>query len=123
MFELEKRGIPTVSWTAKRFEKDAQASARAFGLPVIALALIPTPATNESDESISKMAADAITEVIDGLTKPALPKVSEVAAPPSEVLTFQGEDAMDAAATMTQFFLEKGWRMAFGRRTGRVWPK
>jgi hypothetical protein len=113
MFETEKRGIPTVSWTANRFEKDAQASARAFGLPIIALALIPTPATNESDDSISKMAENAINQVIDGLIKPALPKVGEITAPPSEILKFQGEDTLEAIAVMNKFFLEKGWSDGF----------
>jgi hypothetical protein len=109
MFELEKRGIPTVSWTAERFSNDAMASARAFGLAAIALAVIPAPATNQSDDSIRNMANDSFDHVIDGLTRPIIPKISEVKAQPSEVLKFPGEDLLEAVEAMNRSFLNEGW--------------
>ena len=109
MFELEKRGIPTVSWTAERFVNDAAVSARAFGLPAIALAVIPVPATNQPDDSIKKMAGDSIARVVDGLTKPIMPKMDEVKAQPSEVLQFPGGDLLEASEAMNRAFLKEGW--------------
>jgi len=102
MFEMEKRGVPTVAWTAERFIHDAQASARAYGLSRIALAVMPTPATNEPADRIRQMAADSIDQVIDGLTQPALPETGMVAAKPSEVLKFQAEDLLEAFEKMNK---------------------
>jgi hypothetical protein len=108
MFELEKRGVPTVTWTAERFSNDANASARAFGLQGIAIAVIPIPATNQTEDNIRKMAESSINQVIDGLTKPILPKIADVVAQPSEVLSFQGEDALEAFDKMNRSFLIEG---------------
>jgi len=109
MFELEKRGVPTVGWTAQRFANDAKASSRAFGLDDIALAIIPLPATNQSEETITKWAVDSIDQVIDGLTKPMVPKLDKVTVRTSEILEFQGEDLLEASQKMNQTFLEKAW--------------
>jgi hypothetical protein len=113
MFELEKRGIPTVSWTAERFIDDAQASALAFGLTTIPIAIIPVPCTNEPADRIRQMAADSIDQVIDGLTKPVSPKVTKVAARPSKVLKFQAEDLLEAFEKMNKSFLDEGWSDGF----------
>jgi len=113
MFEMEKRGIPTVSWTAERFIGDAQASARAFGLSTIAMAVIPDPATNEPTDRIWEMVTASIDQAIDGLTKPVLPEADKVAARPSEVLKFQAEDLLEATEKMTHSFLDEGWSDGF----------
>ena len=113
MFELEKRGVPTVSWTAERFIDDAQASALAFGLTTIPIAIIPVPCTNEPADRIRQMAADSIDQVIDGLTKPVSSKVTKVAARPSKVLKFQAEDLLEAFEKMNKSFLDEGWSDGF----------
>ncbi len=113
MVEMEKRGVPTVAWTAERFIHDAQASARAFGLSRIARAVMPAPATNEPADRIRQMAVDSIDQVIDGLTKPALPEAGMVAAKPSEVLKFQAEDLLEAFEKMNTSFLDEGWSDGF----------
>lgn len=112
MFELERRGVPTVAWNAARFEKDARASARTFGLSNIALAIIPHPVTNETAERIRRMVADAIDQITDGLTKPVA-GVIEDKAQPSELLKFQGEDLLMAAWEMNRYFLDQGWSDGF----------
>ena len=113
MFELEKLGRPTVGWTDQRFIRDAQTSAMAFGLHDIALAVMPIPATNEPAEKIHQMAADSISQVIDGLTKPLLPEVDKVALKPSEVLKFTAEDFLEASSNMNSSFLDEGWSDGF----------
>ena len=113
MFELEKRGIPTVSWTAERFRADAQASARAFGLSTISMAVIPDPATNKTADRILQMVTGSIDQAINGLTKPVLPEAGAVTAKPSGVLKFQAEDFMKAFEQMNSSFLDEGWSDGF----------
>ena len=40
MIALEKAGVPTVSITARHFERDARATGAAMGLPSIPLAIV-----------------------------------------------------------------------------------
>ena len=46
MVELEKAGVPTVSFTAKGFVEDSRRSAQAFGLPAAPIAVVDLPFTN-----------------------------------------------------------------------------
>ena len=48
MVEVEKRGVPTVSWTADGFIRDAHRSAESFGLPALPIATMPEPFTTRS---------------------------------------------------------------------------
>jgi hypothetical protein len=113
MFELEKRGVPTVSWTAERFEHDAQTSARAFGLDFIALAIIKTPATNQPDDVVRNMVAGSFQQVIDGLTLEKVPDIGKVTVQPSDVLKYQGESVLDILDVMNRDFITQGWSDGF----------
>lgn len=111
MVEMEKRGLPTVAWTARHFLRDAQRSAQVFGMSGLPLAVVPTPFTNQAPDRIRQMVDGALEEAVAGLTQPvrpfgdgALPK-----ARPSDVLTYDGDDLLDAVEGMTEEFLRQGW--------------
>ncbi|GIX46680.1 MAG: hypothetical protein KatS3mg131_0891 [Candidatus Tectimicrobiota bacterium] len=110
MVELERRGVPTVSWTAAHFVADARRSARHFGLPHLPLAVMPLPFTNQPPERIRAMVDEAWPQVVAGLTQPVADEpVPEPRVQPAEVLTFEGSDLLAAAAQMQQQFLAEGW--------------
>ena len=70
MVELERRGIPTVFFTAKTFVHDAQRSAASFGLPGLPIAVLPMPVTNQRPGAVHAMVDGAIEQVVAGLTRP-----------------------------------------------------
>ncbi len=114
MVELERRGIPTVIFTAETFVHDAQRSAASFGLPELPLAVVPKPFTNQRPEDIHRMAAAAFDQVIAGLTRPlparaAAPRAASADGP----LVYEGGDALEAWERMNQDFLARGWGDGF----------
>jgi len=115
MVEVEKRGVPTVSFTAEGFVKDARRSASAFGLPALPLAVVPLPFTNQSPEVIRRMVASALEQVVAGLTMPPAPPPDLPGPRPAEEesLVFEGSDLLDCADRMNRFFLERGWGDGF----------
>jgi hypothetical protein len=50
MVELERRGVPTVLFTAQTFVHDAYRSAASFGLAGLPLAVVPLPFTNQKPD-------------------------------------------------------------------------
>ena len=66
MVELERRGVPTVLFTAKTFVHDAHRSAASFGLPGLPIAVVPMPFTNQRPEAIHRMAEGAFDQVLTG---------------------------------------------------------
>jgi hypothetical protein len=109
---LERRGIPTVSYTAAGFVQDARRSAVTFGLPELPIAVVPTPFTNQPPERIRAMVEGAIGQVVAGLTRPlpmAEPPREGVVLLEEEWLTFTGEDQLAAAREMNERFLSYGW--------------
>ncbi|HEX7785352.1 MAG TPA: hypothetical protein VF653_03955, partial [Methylomirabilota bacterium] len=69
MVELERRGIPTVLFTAETFVHDARRSAASFGLPDLPLAVVPRPFTNQRPEDIHRMVDETFEQVLTGLTR------------------------------------------------------
>jgi len=113
MVELERRGIPTVIFTAKTFVDDAQRTAAHLGLPGLPLAVVPLPFTNQKPEAVHAMAEAAFEQTVAGLTRPVEePKATErhVA---DERLTYEGADALAAWAAMNADFLARGWSDGF----------
>lgn len=108
---LERRGIPTVSYTAQGFVRDAHRSAESFGLPELPIAVVPKPFTNQEPEEIRSMVDGAIEQVIAGLTQEVarteMPK--ELVFLDEEWLTFDGDDALGAFQAMNERFLSYGW--------------
>jgi hypothetical protein len=111
MTEFEKRGKPTVLFTAKMFVRVAEASARAFGVNSVALAVIPSPGTNQTKEGLEKMSADAIEEVIAGFTSPL--KINFAKARPAEVIKYEADDILEAVRRMNKAFLDEDWGDGF----------
>lgn len=113
MVELERRGIPTVLFTAKTFVHDANRSAASFGLPGLPLAVVPMPFTNQRPEDIHRMAEEAFEQVVAGLTRAVEPPPSEERPRLEERLAYEGEDRLEAWAAMNRDFLARGWGDGF----------
>ncbi|MEE8292223.1 MAG: hypothetical protein V3R80_12130 [Candidatus Tectomicrobia bacterium] len=116
MMEFEKRGIPTVSWTAEGFVEDALRSAENFGMATLSMATMPLPYTNQSPDNIERMVSECIDQVVHGLTKTP-EKAREVDAGfmivSDERLMFEGEDLLEAMEVMNRQFLEWKWSDGF----------
>jgi len=113
MVELERRGIPTVLFTAQTFIHDAERSAASFGLPGLPLAIVPLPFTNQKAEDVYRMAEGAFDQVLDGLTKPVVRPTAAVRAAIDERLVFEGDDLLAAWGRMQSDFLRRGWSDGF----------
>ncbi|MEK7385647.1 MAG: hypothetical protein AABZ83_04335 [candidate division NC10 bacterium] len=109
MVELERRGIPTVLFTAKTFVHDAERSAASFGLAGLPLAVVPLPFTNQKPEDIHRMAGAAFDQILAGLTKTVEPPKAVERPALEERLVFEGQDLLDAWGRMQADFLRRGW--------------
>jgi hypothetical protein len=109
MVELERRGIPTVLFTAQTFVHDAHRSAASFGLAGLPLAVVPLPFTNQRPEDIHRMAERALEQVVAGLTRPVEARKAVERPPLDERLHYDGDDLLDASARMQADFLARGW--------------
>jgi hypothetical protein len=113
MVELERRGVPTVIFTAEAFVHDARRSAQSFGLAGLPLAVVPTPLTNRRPEDIHRMVAEAFDQVVAGLTRP-VEACADVGRPAvEERLTYDGPDLLEAWSRMNRDFLARGWSDGF----------
>ncbi len=113
MVELERRGIPTVLFTAQTFVHDAHRSAASFGLAGLPLAVVPLPFTNQTPADIHRMAEAALDQVVAGLTRTVTaPKDVERPAL-AERLVYEGDDLLAALARMQADFLTRGWSDGF----------
>ena len=116
MVEIEKRGIPTVSWTAQGFVHDALRSAESFGLPSLPISEMPLPFTNQRAEKITTMVDAGIDQIVQGLTaEPDTERVieSDFTIVSDPVLTFEGADLLDSMDAMNNRFLEWKWSDGF----------
>jgi hypothetical protein len=113
MVELERRGVPTVLFTAQTFVHDAQRSAVSFGLAGLPLAVVPLPFTNQKPEAVHRMAEGAFDQVVAGLTQTV--DVRPVAQPPrlEDRFAYDGDDLLDAWTLMRADFLRRGWSDGF----------
>lgn len=111
MVEFEKRGVPTVSFTAQNFVHDAQWSAEKFGFFGLPLATVELPFTNQPPEAIREAVSRSADQVITGLTKKIIPNRPQhgVVTLPDEWLSIEGGSEIDALEEMNRLFLEYGW--------------
>jgi hypothetical protein len=113
MIELERRGVPTVIFTARAFVHDAERTAAHLGLPGLPLAVVPLPFTNQPPEAIHRMVDAALDQVLAGLTRP-VPEPAAVPPPAvEERLAYEGDDALAAWEAMNADFLARGWSDGF----------
>jgi hypothetical protein len=113
MVEVERRGVPTVLFTAKTFVHDAQRSAASFGLPGLPLAVVPLPFTNQRPEDIHRMVDDSFDQVLAGLTRDVEVVERSEAPTVEEALAYEGADLLDAWERMNRDFLQRGWSDGF----------
>ncbi len=99
--------------------RDARRSAENFGIPDLALAVVPEPLTNQKPEAIRRMVDGAIEQIIAGLTQnpfaPAEPG-KEIVLLEDKELVFEGEDELEALERMNETFLSYGWSDGFPLR-------
>jgi hypothetical protein len=113
MVELERRGVPTVLFTAQTFVHDAHRSAASFGLPGLPIAVVPLPFTNQTPADVHRMAEAAFEQVLAGLTRP-VDAPAPVPRPPRETrLHYEGDDLLEAWGRMQADFLRRGWSDGF----------
>jgi len=113
MVELERRGIPTVIFTAQAFVHDARRSAQSFGLAGLPLAVVPTPLTNQRPEDIHRMAEEAFDQIVGGLTRPVEAFAGGDRPPAEERLAYDGANLLEAWDSMNRDFLARGWSDGF----------
>ncbi len=113
MVELERRGVPTVIFTAQHFVHDAEGTAAALGLPGLPLAKVPLPFTNQVPEAVHRMVDGAFEQVLRGLTTPVAEPTTSARKPVEERLTYEGEDALAAWDAMNRDLLARGWSDGF----------
>ncbi len=113
MVELERRGIPTVIFTAQHFVHDANGTAATLGLPGLPLAVVPLPFTNQTPEAVHRMVDAAFDQVLRGLTTPVAETTAGERKPAEERLTYEGEDALAAWDAMNRDLLARGWSDGF----------
>ncbi len=118
MVQFEKRGVPTVSFTAENFIHDAQWSAEKFGHSGLPLAIVELPFTNQPPEAIIAAVDRAADQVIAGLTKEPQSNRPQhgIIVLPDEWLAVEGESEIDALDEMNRLFLEYGWSDGFPLR-------
>ena len=113
MVEVERRGIPTVLFTARTFVHDAERSAASFGLPGLPLVVVPQPFTNQRAEDIHRMVDDAFDQVLAGLTRDVETPERPEAPPAEATLAYEGADLLEAWERMNRDFLQRGWSDGF----------
>ncbi len=116
MVEFEKRGVPTVSWTAEGFVEDALRSAENFGMPSLAIATMPQPFTNQSPANIGGLVERNIDQIIRGLSEaPERTRTPDAGftVVSDDLITFEGADLLDAMDTMNRQLLEWKWSDGF----------
>ena len=118
MMEFEKRGVPTVSFTADTFVRDARRSAESFGFGGLPLAVVPLPFTNQPPDAVCGAVDECIDKVVAGLTQKVLPAQvrHEIAVVSDEWLAIKGESELEALEEMNRLFLEYGWGDGFPLR-------
>lgn len=114
MSQLEKRGVPTIGFTAKMFADDAYFSAKVFGMSDLTPVIVPECFSNRSAEEIHKMVDDSWQDVIDGLTKnrvapDELPQFEKMRLESAPEIIIEGDDLMDAFDRMQDLFVQNYW--------------
>ncbi|MDA1279738.1 MAG: hypothetical protein O3B95_06795 [Chloroflexi bacterium] len=98
MIELEKMGRPAVAIVSGRFEKDAVASSRAFGMPDLQWVVVPRIYRNLEPEFSISQTEDAIDDLIGSLTSSIDERKSGIDT--ENTLRYEGTDRYDAILRM-----------------------
>ena len=103
MIELEKVGRPAVALVSGRFEEDAVASSRAFGMPDLQWVIVPRIYRNLEPELCISQTEDAIDDLVGSLTSSISERNSGIDTVNTRV--YEGEDRHDAILKMNEDFM------------------
>ena len=109
MIEIEKMGVPAVPIISGRFEGDAIASSRAFGMPDLRFVVVPRIYRNLSPEESIRNTEPAFDELIRLLTVEAEAEPASYGETIGEVDRYEGEDRFDAVLRMNGEYLRRDW--------------
>ena len=113
MIEVEKLGKPGVAIVSGRFENDAVASSRAFGMPDIQWVIVPRIYRNLAlDECVSQTEL-AFEDLVGTLTAEADTSARAGPAETEEPYRFEGDDRHDAILRMNDAFLREDFGDGF----------
>ena len=107
MIEVERMGRPAVPLVSGRFEGDAIASARAFGMPGLQFVIVPRIYRNLSPEESIRNTEPAFEELVRKLTTDGGAQTE--AAEPAAIDRFEGDDRFDAVLRMNEEYLNHDW--------------
>ena len=107
MIEVEKMGRPAVPIISGRFEGDAIASSRAFGMPGLRFVIVPRIYRNLSPEESISNTEPAIGDLVRTLTADAAGDVEPDSAAARVEDRYQGEDRLDAVLRMNEDWLRR----------------
>lgn len=118
MAELEKAGVPTVSFVAAGFSKAWSQGASLFGAKALPGVLMPRPFVGMKAEDIRPLvdaAADSLVSFLTESQDEREPRSHE--ARPAQVIAIQGDTQFEAFEKMNRHFLQEGWGDGFP-----LWP-
>src|SRR5262245_34290988 len=113
---MEKAGKPAVGIVSRGFERDAMATARAFGLPQFRYAVVPEVITGLMPDKIERDVTEAFNQIIEVLTtapKTSLDKPGSFKIRPTEIVRIEASDRYEAFEKMNRQFLEEEWGDGF----------
>ena len=107
MIEIESMGVPAVPIISGRFEGDAIASSRAYGMPELQFVIVPRIYRNLSPEESLKNTEPAFDDLVQRLTTTSNAYVQTEAEALEGVDRFEGEDRFDAVVRMNADYLQQ----------------
>jgi hypothetical protein len=114
MAELEKAGIPTVSFVASGFSKAWNQGAPLFGVEELSGVLMPRPFVGMKAEDIYPLVDAAADSIVTLLMESAAQRApSSNDARPAEIIVVEGENEYVAFEKMNRLFLAEGWGDGF----------
>ena len=113
MIEIEKMGKPAVPIISGRFEGDAIASSRAFGMPDLRFVIVPRIYRNLSPEDSIRNTEPAFDELVRLLTVDGQTDKAVYGEPIEDAARFEGEDRFEAVLRMNEDYLRRDWADGF----------
>ncbi|MCI0440305.1 MAG: hypothetical protein L0177_14415, partial [Chloroflexi bacterium] len=109
MIQVEMMGKPAVPIVSGRFENDAIASSRAFGMPGLRFVIVPRIYRNLALDECVRQTELAIDDLIRALTSNGDGGAHTRTSDATGVERFEGEDRYDAVLRMNDEFLKRDW--------------
>ena len=107
MIEIEGMGVPAVPIISGRFEGDAIASGRAYGMPELQFVIVPRIYRNLSPEESVKNTEPVFDNLVQKLTTNPNVLVKKGIEIPEGVDRFKGEDRFEAVVRMNKEYLKQ----------------